>query len=79
MGWLDLRSNGYAVLTARADVLEATVFTLHESFVSEKRLSEDFESHFGAIEFRIAAGSRNLEQNIDGAWRRWDMTEMRWV
>jgi alkaline phosphatase D len=79
MGWLDLRSNGYALLTARAEFLEATVFTLHESYLSEKEPSGDFDGHFSAVEFRVQAGSRDLEQQIAGAWRRWDIEEVRWV
>jgi alkaline phosphatase D len=81
IGWLDLKNNGYALLSAGADALEATMVTLHVEFVRRppSELSDDFDSHFQKIPFRVPVGSRDLEQNIDGDWRRWDLEAMRWV
>jgi alkaline phosphatase D len=79
LGWLDLRSNGYGLFAAGADALEATMITLNESFVRRRELSSPFESHFVAVEFRVPVGSRDLEQNRNGVYRRWDLEAMRWV
>jgi hypothetical protein len=81
IGWLDVRKNGYAVVTAAEENLEVSAFTLHDSFVRKppSELSGSFESHFEHFEFRVPAGSRNLEHHVDGSWHRWDMATMRWV
>jgi alkaline phosphatase D len=81
IGWLDLKNNGYALLVAGPDALETTIVTLHVEFVRRppSRLSEAFDSHFQKFQFRVPAGSRDLEQSIDGEWRRWDLEAMRWV
>lgn len=81
IGWLDLKSNGYALVSAGADALEATLFTLHESFVATptRELSGSLDSRFDAVPFRVRTGTRDLERNEDGVWRRWDLETMRWV
>ncbi len=81
IGWLDLKSNGYALVSVGADALEATVITLHESFVRmpPSKLAGDFDGHFDKFPFRVRAGTRDLERNEDGVWRRWDLETMRWV
>jgi alkaline phosphatase D len=81
IGWLDLRSNGYALFRAGADALEASVITLDGSFVEKpaRELTGAFESHFQILAFRVPNGSRDLEQNIAGVWKRWDLETMRWV
>jgi len=81
IGWLDVRKNGYALFTAGPDALEATLVTLHDSFLA-KRASElegAFESHFETFSFRVPAGSRDLERNVSGSWQRWDLEQMRWI
>jgi alkaline phosphatase D len=81
IAWLDLTKNGYALFSASAAALEATAFTLHESFVATppSELTGDFDAHFEKILFRVRSGTRDLERNDDGVWRRWDLETMRWV
>jgi alkaline phosphatase D len=81
MGFLDVRSNGYALVTAGAETLDVSLVTLHDSFLRKpaRELSGAFDSHFVTFEFRVPSGSRDLEQRIDGAWRRWDLDAVRWI
>ncbi|HVR19838.1 MAG TPA: alkaline phosphatase D family protein, partial [Polyangiaceae bacterium] len=79
IGWLDVRSNGYALVSAGGETLDVSVVTLHDSFLAERELSGSLESHFVTIEFRVRSGTRDLEQLRDGVFRRWDLETMRWV
>jgi alkaline phosphatase D len=81
IAWLDLASNGYAVVKAGADTLEATAFALDATLipVPPKQLPGPLDSLVTVTPFRVQAGSRELERLIDGAWKRWDRDSMNWV
>jgi alkaline phosphatase D len=81
IGWLDLESNGYAVVSANADELDMTTFTLPAPLVTTppNALPAPLETLVTATEFRVRAGSRELEQLRDGTWKRWDRDEMSWI
>jgi alkaline phosphatase D len=80
IGWLDLENNGYALMSAGPDALEATMITLHVNYVKTPPSElDEFDAHFKRFQFRVPAGSRDLEQLLDGEWRRWDLDAMRWV
>jgi alkaline phosphatase D len=78
LGFLDLRSNGYALVTAGPETLDVSLVTLDDVFLKRRELTA-FESRFVTSEFRVRSGSRDLEQRLDGAWRRWDLDGARWV
>ena len=81
IAWLDLASNGYAVVKAGADALAATAFSLDAKLVAvpPRGLPGSLDSLMTATPFRVQAGSRELERLIDGAWKRWDRDSMSWV
>jgi alkaline phosphatase D len=79
IAWLDARSNGYALVRAGPETLDVNLFTLHDSFVKDPQLTNPFDAHFQTFAFRVQAGSRELEHEVEGAFRRWDMDAMRWV
>jgi alkaline phosphatase D len=81
IGWLDLESNGYAVLSAGPDELGMTAYTLPATLVTTPphALSAPLDTLMSATRFRVRAGSRELEQLFDAAWKRWDRDEMRWL
>ena len=81
IGWLDLESNGYAVLSVGADELGMTAYTLPAALVTSppKSLSAPLDTLVTATQFRVQAGSRELEQLLGGTWKRWDRDHMSWV
>jgi alkaline phosphatase D len=81
IGWLDLASNGYAVVTASAGTLEATTYALDAALVplAPNALPKPLDELVTATQFRVQAGSRELEQLFDATWKRWDRDSMSWV
>ncbi|HEX6277657.1 MAG TPA: alkaline phosphatase D family protein [Polyangiaceae bacterium] len=79
MAFLDVRSNGYALVAAGPEMLDVSLVMLDDAFLKRRELSGAFESHFVTANFRVRSASRELEQRIDGAWRRWDLAAARWV
>lgn len=81
IGWLDLESNGYAVLNAGSDQLGMTAYTLPATLVSTPphALPAPLDTLVSATQFRVRKGSRELEQRFGDAWKRWDRDQMSWV
>jgi alkaline phosphatase D len=81
MGYCDLESNGYALVTVGPDRLEATLYTVDDSLLAKRPedLTGALDGYFRPFRFRVLAGSRNLEQEVGGNFRRWDLDQMRWV
>jgi alkaline phosphatase D len=81
IGWLDLESNGYAVVTAAADALAMTAYAIDDTLVAlpPHALSQPLDQLFLATSFRVVTGSRELEQLFDGVWKRWDRDSLSWV
>ena len=81
IGWLDLESNGYAVVSVAADLLSMTAYTIADTQVTESAsaLERPVAELFAATEFRVASGSRTLENRRNGAWKAWDPASMSWV
>jgi len=81
IGWLDLERNGYAVVVAKADTLEATAYSIDPTLVAKKpsALGKPLDELFEVHRFRVVAGSRELEQRLSGAWKRWDRDSLSWV
>jgi alkaline phosphatase D len=81
IGWLELERNGYAVVKAGADTLEATTYSIDAALVLEQpgALGKPLSDVFQATRFRVVAGSRDLEQRLAGSWKRWDRDSMSWV
>ena len=81
IGWLDLESNGYAVLSAGPDELGMTTYTLPAALVTTPphALSAPLDTLMTATQFRVRKDSRELEQLFGDAWKRWDRDQMSWV
>ncbi|HTQ03333.1 MAG TPA: alkaline phosphatase D family protein [Polyangiaceae bacterium] len=81
LGWLELAKNGYAVVTAGAESCSLTAYAIDDALVPvpASGLTQPLDALFEAVQFRVADGSRELEQLIDGAWMRWDRTSSSWV
>lgn len=81
LGWLDLESNGYAVVTAGAGTFTLTAYAIDDMLVASppSALAQPLDALFAATQFRVADGSRELEQLLDGAWKRWDRASSSWV
>jgi hypothetical protein len=56
-------------------------FHAHEEpeVIVEHYADVDLDTLFTATRFRVIAGSRELEQEIAGSWRRWDPLTRTWA
>jgi alkaline phosphatase D len=81
LGWLELEKNGYAVVKAGADTFELTAYTIDDGLVAvpAEELPQSLEASFEAVKFRVADGSRELEQLQNGTWKRWDRATSSWL
>jgi alkaline phosphatase D len=81
IGWLDLESNGYAVVAVGADTLAMTTYSIPDTLVAQPpaALDQPLAALFTPTEFRVASGSRTLENRQSGAWKAWDVESMSWV
>jgi alkaline phosphatase D len=81
IGWLDLESNGYGVVTAGADTLSLTAFALDATLIAvpPDALPQPLDALVTATQFRVEDGSRELEQLMGEQWKRWDRDSMSWV
>jgi alkaline phosphatase D len=81
LGFAATTDHGYAIAEVSASEVVAT-FAMHPEALDADRLYDDLDAIRGAqiIErFRVPAGERELEREIDGAWARWDPVSYRWV
>jgi len=81
LGWLELEKNGYAVVTAGSATFALTAYAIDDKLVAlpAAGLSQPLDALFEAVEFRVADGSRELEQLQNGAWKRWDRASSSWL
>jgi alkaline phosphatase D len=81
LGWLELEKNGYAVVAAGTDAFSLTAYAIDDKLVAlpAAALSQPLDALFEAAQFRVADGSRELEQLQDGAWKRWDRESASWI
>jgi alkaline phosphatase D len=81
IGYCDLESNGYALVTVGSERLEATLYTIDDSLLARRPedLTGTLDGYFQPVRFRVPSGSRDLEQEVGGNFRRWDLEQMRWV
>jgi alkaline phosphatase D len=80
IGWLDLKRNGYALVSAAADELSVDLCTMDDGYTrtSPAQLSVDVERLVSVVQFRVRAGTRDLEQLVAGDWRVWDRDAQAW-
>ncbi len=80
LGWLELEKNGYAVVTAGAAAFALTAYAIDDKLVAlpAAGLSQPLDALVQAVQFRVADGSRELEQLQNGAWKRWDRASSSW-
>jgi alkaline phosphatase D len=81
IAWLDLESNGYAVVSVEADALFMTTHAIADTLVAKppSALVGPLAELFTSTEFRVESGSRTLESRQQGAWKAWDPESMSWV
>lgn len=81
LGWLELEKNGYGVVTAGVSTFALTAYAIDDQLVRlpATALSQPLDALFEAVQFRVADGSRELEQLLNGAWKRWDREMSSWV
>jgi alkaline phosphatase D len=81
IGWYDLENNGCAVLTAGPDTLELSAYTIDDELVPvpPRALERPLADLFQETRFRVTAGVRELERELEGEWKRWDRDSLAWV
>jgi alkaline phosphatase D len=81
LAWLDLAQNGYAMVSADGETLEATAYAIDPKLVALRpsALPKPIDDLFAATHFRVVAGSRGLEQRQGSVWKRWDPESTSWV
>jgi len=81
LAWLELQRNGYALVHAGADAVEVDLVLLRAGAanIPPAELTSDVESLFTPVRFRVRAGTRELEQLIEGTYRVWDRDTMSWL
>lgn len=79
LGFASLDQHGFTKIEADSKVMNVTYFQTPEA-TSATRLSADkVTAAFAATEFRVQAGSRDLQQKIGGAWKTWDPKKFDWI
>lgn len=80
IGYLDLKRNGYALVTASADELGVDLMTMDDArtAMAPAALDVEVERLATAVQFRVRAGSRDLEHFTSGEWRVWDRDALAW-
>jgi alkaline phosphatase D len=80
LGYADVTSHGWALVELDGAALHATFFAHDEPEVFVEHYADaDLDALFTATRFRVLAGTRELEQDFGGTWRRWDAIARQWV
>jgi alkaline phosphatase D len=76
-------SNSHGFCIAEVDATEMVV-TMHSADSAEvtknyNGKTDDFIKVIQKTVFKTTAGKKDLYKQIDGAWKRWDVTQLDWV
>ena len=75
----ELEQNGFTVLEASSEALDAELVFLSPEDVATQTLPAPLEERLRSARFRIPADGSGLEREIDGRPWRWDTENMTWV
>jgi alkaline phosphatase D len=78
IGFLDLQRNGYALVTASADELDVDLVTMADANMRLRPAQLAADLPVIPIQFRVRAGTRDLEHLVAGEWRVWDRDALAW-
>jgi len=78
LAFQELGRNGYSLIEVGPDQLAATLYTLSPKHVAKapSELTETLDALFELERFRVPAGKPELEREIEGEFRRWDIEQM---
>lgn len=80
LGYADSDSNGYCVAEVSADEVVVSM-----RYIASKEVGKDMTadpkigSKFKTLRFKTVAGGHDLFQEIEGAWKKWDMATQSWT
>ena len=78
LGFARTKVNGYAILEVEAAEVRCTFRTLTPQDLAED-LGAAAADRVVTHRFRVQAGSTDLQQEIDGAWKTWSPDDWDWV
>jgi len=80
LGFAKTNDNGFAIVELSANTFDTTFYAIPGGRGTED-LTQDatLNDAFTIYRFRVNAGERELYQNIEGEWRRWDMNTLEWI
>jgi alkaline phosphatase D len=76
LAYADVKSNGFAILSADGEGIEATYYAAAEDVADAP--AEDLTDLYAETRFRVAVGTTDLQMEIEGSWVSWDPTEADW-
>jgi len=77
---LDLTSHGYMLFEADSSALHVSFHAIPEDHAKEHLgAPESFADLFTVTRFKVDSGSPDIYLDVDGTWKRWDITEAGWV
>jgi len=74
----EVGKNGASVVRIDGDALEARLLMIAPADVIKATLAGDLSAHFSEERFRVRAGSKALEREIDGNYSTWDTDAGAW-
>lgn len=78
LGYVRVDLNGFMVLKADGQYLQTTFWQIEEDQQSKRLPDDKLAAAFKPAIFRTKAGTRDLEQQIAGAWKVWDPKTYAW-
>lgn len=73
-------SQGFSVVTVSKDALNTTMHLIDEDHVMTDLTDDpEVDAKWTTAAFRVDKGAPDLYHEVDGAWRRWDIAEARWM
>lgn len=81
LAWTQMTLHGFAVVEVAAKELTCTMHMIDEAFVKEDYAGRETEllAAYSRERFRVQDQSPDIEREIDGVWRRWDVDAQDWV
>lgn len=81
LAFQELGRNGYSVIQAGGDELSMSLYMIDPADVAKPaaELDEDLDAVFSVERFRTRAGTKDLEREVEGEFRTWDLERMEFV
>ena len=78
LGYCRVDLNGFMVMQADGAHMTATFYQIEEGDLSKRQPDDKLKTLFKTVEFRTPAGTRDLQQNMQGTWKTWNPAKFEW-